>query len=282
MCGTAQNGKRETGTLVSVRKTDLHIEACDYHSDQSEQLISGIEVRGLTKEFSANAVRAVDDVTFDAAPGEVVGLLGANGAGKTTMVKMLCTLLRPTSGTVCVGGCDTVSDSRAVRARMGVLFGSDTGLYERLSARENLRYFAALNGIDPRNYELRLNELADLFGLHRFIDQLVTTYSSGMKQRTALARSVVHDPPFLILDEPTTALDIDTTLVVHAFVSRCRDEGKTVILSSHDTIELERLCDRVLTIDAGRIVDEAQRGRDFGGDSGSLRSRYLEIKSVAQ
>lgn len=242
----------------------------------------GIEVQGLSKEFSANAVRAVDDVSFDAAPGEVVGLLGANGAGKTTIVKMLSTLLRPTSGTACVGGHDTVSASRAVRASMGVLFGSDTGLYDRLSGSENIRYFAALNGLDRRKYELRLEELADLFGLHSFVDRLVTTYSSGMKQRTALARSVVHDPPFLILDEPTTALDIGTTLVVHAYVSRSRNEGKTVILSSHDTIELEQLCDRVLTIDAGRIVDEARRGRDFGGDASSLRSRFLAIGNVAQ
>lgn len=240
----------------------------------------GIEVQGLSKEFSANAVRAVDGVTFDAAPGEVVGLLGANGAGKTTIVKMLSTLLRPTSGTICVGGHDTVSASRAVRASMGVLFGSDTGLYGRLSGRENIRYFAALNGLDRRTCDLRLEELADLFGLHSFVDRLVTTYSSGMKQRTALARSVVHDPPFLILDEPTTALDIGTTLVVHAYVSRSRNEGKTVILSSHDTIELEQLCDRVLTVDAGRIVDEARRGKDFGGDASSLRSRFLAIGSV--
>ncbi len=250
--------------------------------EAGEQLKRGIEVRGLSKEFSANAVRAVDDVTFDAAPGEVVGLLGANGAGKTTIVKMLSTLLSPTSGTISVGGHDTVGTSRAVRASMGVLFGSDSGLYARLSGRENIRYFAALNGLNRRKCELRLEELADLFGLQSFIDHLVTTYSSGMKQRTALARSVVHDPPFLILDEPTTALDIGTTLVVHAYVSRSRSEGKTVILSSHDTLELEQLCDRVLTVDAGRIVDEAHRGRDFGGDAGSLRSRFLANRSVTQ
>lgn len=260
----------------------MHTEGYEYHADRGEQLNRGIEVRRLSKAFSANAVRAVDEVSFDAAPGEVVGLLGANGAGKTTIVKMVSTLLRPTSGTVCVGGHDTVSDSRAVRASLGVLFGGDTGLYDRLSARENIRYFAALNGLDRSKSELRVRELADLFGLHSFIDRLVATYSSGMKQRTALARSVVHDPPFLILDEPTTALDIGTTQVVHAYVSRSRNEGKTVILSSHDTIELEQLCDRVLTVDDGKIVDEAHRDRDFGGDAGSLRARFPAIGSGTQ
>ncbi len=240
----------------------------------------GIKVQGLTKVFSADTVRAVDDVTFSVAPGEVVGLLGANGAGKTTIVKMLSTLLCPTTGNVWVDGHDTVSAPQAVRASIGMLFGSDTGLYNRLSVRENIRYFAALNGLDRRNRELRTTELVELFGLDSFIDRLVVNCSSGMKQRTALARSVVHDPPVLLLDEPTTAMDIGTTLVVHAFVSRSRDEGKTVILSSHDTAELERLCDRVLTLDAGRIVDEAYRGRDFGGDAGLLRSRFLAKRSV--
>jgi sodium transport system ATP-binding protein len=239
----------------------------------------GVEVRGLTKEFSANGVRAVNDVTFDVAPGEIVGLLGANGAGKTTIVRILATLLRPTSGRVRVGGFDTVHASRAVRASIGVLSGSDAGLYDRLSAGENIRYFAALHGLDRVTCEQRSAELANLFGLHSFIDRLVATYSSGMRQRTALARSVVHDPPFMILDEPTTALDIGTTMVVHDFVARSRKEGKTIILSSHDTTELEQLCDRVLTIDAGRIVDEARRGTDFGGEAGSLRSRFLAMRS---
>lgn len=242
----------------------------------------GIEVQGLSKEYSANGVLAVNGVTFNAVPGEVVGLLGANGAGKTTILKILATLLRPTSGRVWVGGYDTVTASRAVRARIGVLFGSDTGLYDRLSARENIRYFAALNGLDRTAGEIRSRELSDLFGLHSFIDRLVATCSSGMKQRIALARSVVHDPSVLLLDEPTTAMDIGTTLVVHAFVSRSRTEGKTVILSSHDTTELEQLCDRVLTIDSGRIVDEARRGDDFGWDAGLLRSRFLAMKSVTQ
>lgn len=241
-----------------------------------------IQVRGVTKEFSKNGVRAVDDVTFDTAPGEVVGLLGANGAGKTTIAKMLSTLLRPTAGAVGIDGYDTVNDSRAVRARLGVLLGSDTGLYDRLSARENIRYFAALNGLDRKTSELRSEELTDLLGLHSFMDRLVTTYSSGMKQRTALARAVVHDPPVLILDEPTTALDVGTTLAVHAYVSLSRDEGKTVILSSHDTSELEHLCDRVLTIDAGRIVDESLHGRDYGGEEGSLRRRFLAMGGGAQ
>ncbi len=242
----------------------------------------GVDVRGLCKGFSADPIRAVDNVTFQAAPGEVVGLLGANGAGKTTIIKMLATLLRPTAGTISVGGHDTVSASRAVRASMGTLFGSDTGLYERLSGRENIRYFGALNGLDRRRCERRLEELTDLFGLQSFVDRQVTTYSSGMKQRTALARSVVHDPSFLILDEPTTALDIDTTLAVHAYVSRIRNEGKTVILSSHDTAELEQLCDRVLTVDAGRIVAETHRRLDSGRNENSLLSRFPTIRSVTR
>lgn len=254
----------------------LRMGAPEYHV-----VSSVIEVRNLTK-FFADGIRAVDGVTFDAARGEVVGLLGANGAGKTTIAKLLSTVLHPTAGSVRIDGFDAVSSPRAVRARLGVLFGSDVGLYQRLTARENIRYFAALNDLDRIASEQRSEELATLLGLHPFMDRLVATYSSGMKQRTALARAVVHDPPVLILDEPTTALDVGTTLVVHAYVSLSREQGKTVILSSHDTAELEHLCDRVLTVDAGRIVDELVRGTDYEGEDGSLRRRFLAMGGGSQ
>ncbi len=242
----------------------------------------GIEVHHLTKEYPGTDVPAVHQVTFAVAPGEVVGLLGANGAGKTTIMKVLATLLRPTAGTVRVDGFNTVGASRAVRSRVGMLFGSDSGLYERLSGRENIRYFADLHGVETGTREVRFSRLADLFGLHSFADRLVATCSTGMKQRIALARSVIHDPPVLILDEPTNALDIATTTVVHQFISLSRNEGKAVILSSHDTTELENLCDRVLLIDAGTIVDDARRGRDFGRSTGLLRERLLAMDGLCR
>lgn len=181
---------------------------------------AAVITRGLTKHYRGMSVPAVRDLSLSVASGEVVGLLGANGAGKTTLLRILAGVLRPTGGTAMVAGYDTVRDATAVHGAVGALFGGAVGLYERLSARENIRYFALLNGVSPAEIPRRIEEMVALFGMQEFADRLVGGFSSGMKQRTALARTMVHRPRVLILDEPTTGLDIAAAIVVQEFVLR--------------------------------------------------------------
>lgn len=233
--------------------------------------------RGLTKHYRGMPVPALRDVSLTVAGGEVVGLLGANGAGKTTLLRILAGLLHPTEGTATVVGLDTVRDATAVHGAVGALFGGAVGLYERLSARENIRYFAALNGVPGREIPERVEEMVTLFEMQRFADRLVAGFSSGMKQRTALARAMVHRPRVLILDEPTTGLDIAAAIVVQDFVLRCREEGRSVLISSHNTGELERVCSRVMVVLNGNIALATSPGVDF--TRGELRELYLRISS---
>ncbi|TVR67862.1 MAG: ATP-binding cassette domain-containing protein, partial [Spirochaetaceae bacterium] len=224
-------------------------------------------------------VPAVRDVSLSVASGEAVGLLGANGAGKTTLLRILAGLLRPTEGTATIAGLDTVRDASSVHGEVGALFGGAVGLYERLSARENIRYFASLNGVSRAEIPRRIEEMIALFGMQEFADRIVGGFSSGMKQRTALARAMVHRPRVLILDEPTTGLDIAAAIVVQEFVLRCREEGRCVLISSHNTGELERVCNRVVVVLNGSIVRETRPGVDIG--RGELRELYLRISGGA-
>lgn len=228
-------------------------------------------VRGVTKRFPATPQAALCGLSLCVERGEVLGLLGSNGAGKTTLLRILSGLLRPSEGTATVGGFDTVRDSTAVHAAVGALFGGAVGLYERLTARENIRYFASLNGVNE--IEQQTDQMVALFGLEDFADRLVHGFSSGMKQRTALARAMVHQPHILMLDEPTTGLDITAAIVVQEFVLRCRSEGRTVLISSHNTGELERVCSRVVVVRDGAIVAETRPGVDIA--TGELRAFYL-------
>ncbi len=228
-------------------------------------------VRRVTKRFRGMPRAALNDVSLRVERGEVLGLLGSNGAGKTTLLRILAGLLRPSTGTATVAGFDTVRDSTAVHSVVGALFGGAVGLYDRLTARENIRYFASLNGV--KDVEQQTGTVISLFGLETFADRLVNGFSSGMKQRTALARAMVHQPHILMLDEPTTGLDIAAALVVQEFVLRCRDEGRTVLVSSHNTGELERVCSRVIIVRDGAILAETRPGVDL--ESGQLRGFYL-------
>ncbi|MEX2442742.1 MAG: ATP-binding cassette domain-containing protein [Alkalispirochaeta sp.] len=236
---------------------------------------SAVITRGLTKQYRGMPVPALRDVSLSVASGEVVGLLGANGAGKTSLLRILAGVLRPTKGTATVAGLDTVRDATAVHGAVGALFGGATGLYERLSARENIHYFAALNGVSRAEIPRRIEEMVELFGMQEFADRMVSGFSSGMKQRTALARAMVHRPRALILDEPTTGLDIAAAIVVQEFVLRCREEGRSVLISSHNTGELERVCDRVIIVRSGGIVFETRPGVDIA--PGELRELYLRV-----
>jgi sodium transport system ATP-binding protein len=246
----------------------------------SNDIATVISVQGLTKSFPGNTTPALSDFSMSVHASEVVGLLGANGAGKTTLLRTLSTLLRPTAGSVAVAGFDVVADAPEVRARVAAMFGGATGLYDRLTARENIRYFASLNGVPRDRIEDRVDELMDLFGMLEYADRAVGAFSSGMKQRTALARAIVHQPSVLFLDEPTTGLDIAAALVVQDFVLRSGAEGRAVVLSSHNTAELEQVCNRVLVVAGGRLLCDARVGVDF--HPGGLRDLYLRLMEQAE
>jgi sodium transport system ATP-binding protein len=228
-----------------------------------------IEARSLTKTFQDNkrgVVHAVEDVSFTCHPGQIYGLLGANGAGKTTTLRLLATLLRPTSGSAIVAGHDVVAAPAQVRASVGFLAAS-TALYGRLTAREMVVYFGRLNGMDAAAIKRRLDALATELDMHDFLDRRCDKFSTGMKQKTSIARTLIHDPAVMIFDEPTLGLDVMTARSIVRFVRDCRDRGKTVIYSTHVMSEVEKLCDIIGIIHGGRLVAEgslAQLQQRFG------------------
>lgn len=229
-----------------------------------------IEARQLTKTFrdrKRGLISAASDVTFTCQPGRIYGLLGANGAGKTTTLRMLATLLKPTSGSCTVAGFDAVRMSEKVRANVGFLAAS-TALYGRLSAREMITYFGQLNNMSQESIRARVKVLADDLGMHEFLDRRCDKFSTGMKQKTSIARTLIHDPAVMIFDEPTLGLDVMTARSIVKFVRDCRDRGKTVIYSTHVMSEVEKLCDTVGIIHGGRLVAE--------GTLAELQTRFGE------
>ena len=210
---------------------------------------------GLFRRRSLD-VEAVRGVSFAVQQGELFGLLGPNGAGKTTTIKMLITLLLPTAGTARVLGLDVVEDAREVRKRIGYVFGGDRGLYERLPALDNLRYFAELYGVPPREQKARIQELLELVGLNGREKERVEGYSRGMRQRLHIARGLLHDPEVVFLDEPTIGVDPVGARELRATISSLVEAGKTVLLTTHYMFEADALCDRIGVIAKGRIVAE--------------------------
>lgn len=215
-----------------------------------------ISVSNVSKQFQdkKHTILASDDLNFTIEKGEVVGVLGENGAGKTTLLRMIATLLEPTTGTVRVAGYDTLTQAMEVKKRIGVLFGGETGLYERLTARENLEYFASLYGLSGHETKKRIDKLAVQFGMKDYMDRRVGGFSKGMRQKVAIARTVIHDPDILLFDEPTTGLDITSANIFRQFIHQLRSEGKTIIFSSHIMEEVKLLCESVLIIHKGRMV----------------------------
>ncbi len=203
---------------------------------------------------SVKEVVAVEDISFDIKEGELFGLLGPNGAGKTTTVKVLATLLIPDAGTVRVKGLDIVKDANEVRKHIGFIFGGERGLYWRLSAIDNLRYFASLYHVDPDISKKRIPYLMDLVGLNGRGDEKVQGYSRGMKQRLHVARTLLHDPDILFLDEPTIGLDPVGAREFREVIRNLQSEKKTILLTTHYMFEADSLCERVAVIDKGKIV----------------------------
>jgi sodium transport system ATP-binding protein len=213
-----------------------------------------IIVDDLAKSFGKrHEVKAVDGVSFQADDGAITGLLGPNGAGKTTLLRMLATLVVPDRGSARVGDLDIVRDRYAVRRRIGVL--SDArGLYPRLTARENIRYYGQLHGLQGEALETRIDHLVSILGLQPIADRRAQGFSQGEKMKTAIARALVHDPDTILLDEPTNGLDIMSVRSLRDQLKGLRAAGKCLLFSSHVMQEVAALCDRIVIIGQGRVV----------------------------
>jgi sodium transport system ATP-binding protein len=239
-----------------------------------------IEAVNLTKSFKdrkRGQVRAVDGVSFTCRPSEVYGLLGPNGAGKTTTLRLLSTALKPDSGSALVYGADVAKDPQRVRSQIGFLSGN-TGLYARLSPKEMVTYFGRLYGMKPALIKERMDKIFTMLDMHSFADGRCEKLSTGMKQKVSIARSVIHDPPAMVFDEPTTGLDVISSRTIVEFIKQCRNDGKTVIFSTHIMSEAMRLCDKIGIIHKGKMftegtVDEilTQTGAD------DLESAFIKI-----
>ncbi|KOF57534.1 MULTISPECIES: ABC transporter ATP-binding protein [Clostridium] len=223
-----------------------------------------VEVIGITKQFKK--VKAVDEVSFNVNNGEIVGLLGENGAGKTTTLRMLATMLKISSGKAIVNGYDIAKEPDKARGEIGILFGGDVGLYDRLTARENMMYFAKLNGMSDEEAKSSIENLAGQLEMEEYIDKRVGKFSRGMKQKVSIARSIVHNPSVVLFDEPTTGLDVSAARIVQDFILNCKKENKAVIFSSHSMAEVEKLCDRVIIIHKGKLIEQ--------GTIDDLKRRY--------
>ena len=238
-----------------------------------------IEVNGLRKEFPLTRQHrkelntrdtvaiAVDDVSFECQPGRVFSLLGPNGAGKTTTLRMLSTIFKPSTGSIKIAGIDAVENPREARKKIGFLTSS-TGLYARLTPNELINYFADLYGINREVTKKRRNELYDLLDMHDFQGKRIGKLSTGMKQKVSICRTMIHDPEVIVFDEPTSGLDVITAENIIQLIRDCRNQGKTVIFSSHIMSEVDLLCDDMAIIHKGQIL--------FNGTMESFRSSMQE------
>ena len=248
-----------------------------------------IEVRDLRREYTTykgtlrkkkEIVEAVRGISFMVNKGEIFGLLGQNGAGKTTTIKMLTTLLAPTSGVCKVFGYDSFGQEKQIRKRINFIFGGEMGVYRRLSGRDNLRYFANLYLLDTATRERRINEILELVELTDAADRLAETYSKGMIQRLQIARGLINDPEILFMDEPTVGLDPLGARMLRDIIRKLRDEGKTVLLTTHYLPEAEELCDRMVILDHGEIVARGTPA-EIKGDAATLEDAYVALMKGA-
>ncbi len=244
-----------------------------------------IKVSGLSKTFS-DAKRgtrlAVDDVSFEVGAGEVFGLLGPNGAGKTTTLRMLATLLKPSSGTAALNGFEIGKDPQKVREQIGFLSG-DMGLYGRLTPLEILDFFGKLNGMDGARRASRIEGLLAMLDMRSFAGVRTDKLSTGMKQKTAIARTMLHDPPVLILDEPTSGLDVPTARTIETAIVDAKKAGKSVLYSTHVMEEAEYLCDRIGVISDGKmkITGTMEELRQATGKQ-RLREIFLDLLGLPE
>lgn len=224
-----------------------------------------ILVESVTKKFGGGTV-ALSGVSFEVGAGEVVGLLGGNGAGKTTCFRLISGIMKPTTGRCAVCGHDVQQDMLKARQAAGFLPGTDPGLYDRLTAMENIMYYAQLYGMERGPAAGRAGQLSELLDMGSFIDRRTGAFSRGMKQRTAIARAFIHDPEVMLLDEPSTGLDAGSAAAIHRLIAESAASGKAVLLSSHNVHEIKKLCSRVIMLHGGQVVES--------GTSASIEEKY--------
>ncbi|MDE0603168.1 MAG: ABC transporter ATP-binding protein [bacterium] len=217
---------------------------------------------------TGNPVRAIDGLTFAVVRNSITGILGVNGAGKTSTIRVLTGLRSPTSGNVSIEGHDVVSNPKRVKAMTGVSFGGAHGLYGRLSAAENCELFALLNGSSQRNAKMSVERVLKAVDLTEESDRPFEQLSTGMKQRVHIARALVNDPTIVYLDEPTAGLDPISSTTVRSLIPKMREEGRTVVLTTHLLFEADNLCDHIIILDKGKIVDQ--------GSPFTLKERYSQ------
>jgi len=237
---------------------------------------AAVSVERLEKTLGKN--RVLRGVSFEAGKGEIFGLLGPNGAGKTTTLRTICTLLSPDAGKISVLGFDTRTAPAEVRRRVGVVT-AEIGVYPRLSARENIEYFARLSEVPAGDVARRIDAVIERLDMRSFARQRAESLSSGQKQKVAIARAIVHDPPVLMFDEPTSNLDVLASKEVRDFMVESRSRGKCVIFSTHVLHDAERLCDRVAILHEGRVVASGPTAEVRGAFS-DLKDSFLELVSA--
>lgn len=225
---------------------------------------------------------AVKDISIKVERGEIFGLLGPNGAGKTTIMKMLTTLLTPSKGSIEIDGLDCLKFKKEIQKRINFIYGGERSLYWRLSARDNLIYFADLYSVNEGIMFKRIDELLDLVGLKKYSHKKVETFSKGMKQRLQIARALINDPEIIFMDEPTIGLDPSASKLLHDIVHLLKEKGKTIVITTHYMKEAEELCDRVAFINEGEIIDiqtpsdhKKKIAKAMGRDANDLEEVYL-------
>ncbi len=211
-----------------------------------------IEIRDLRRSFGKTEV--LKGINLKAEPGKVTGLLGPNGAGKTTTIKILSTILKAHGGDITVNGHSVSKEPKLVRKNLGVVF-EESGIYQRLTGEENILYFADLADVPPEVAKKRMYKFFALLGVD-YAQKLAGTYSKGMMQKINLIRAIIHNPPVVVLDEPTNGLDVPSTRAVETFIKEMKEEGKTILLSTHLMAQVEKLCDYIYIIHKGKIVEE--------------------------
>ena len=244
-----------------------------------------IKVEDLSKKFSLNKEQrkerntkdhfafAVKDISFECKPGEIFSLLGPNGAGKTTTLRMLSTVITPTSGSIVIGGVDAISEPQEARRKIGFLTGS-TGLYARLNAHELIDYFASLYDVPNPVVRERKKYLFDLLDMNEFANKKIGKLSTGMTQKVSICRTMIHDPEIVIFDEPTSGLDVITAESIIQLIRDCKSQNKTVIFSSHIMGEVDLLCDRLAIIHKGEMK--------YKGSMESFREQMSEKSITAE
>lgn len=230
-----------------------------------------IHIQDVSRNFTdkKKTIEAVKNISVEIKKGDVVGLLGENGAGKTTLLRMMSTILQPSKGSISIDGIDIHKQPMKIKGKIGVLFGSETGLYDRLTARENLVYFAKLHGLTKHETIERVEYLSVRFGMKEYLDRRVGAFSKGMRQKVTIARTLIHNPEIILFDEPTTGLDITSANMFRELVHQLHKEKKTIIFSSHIMEEVEQLCQSIIMIHKGELIY-----------SGSTKALYEQEEST--